>query len=186
MAAACMITLEGQFNSARTACSFADRSAVSFTRPVPLKQDTLTGRSWHLTIQHQGQTCLELESAPLDWSQPAGRGQTIITTTRGTYSQDLWKSPLLTDGGAVVVNSQEEQRQRASLPDVGPRDSAVDTNLPPEGLRLVLGCANGKYYELKDRDCQPLPEVQVQGVVGSSFSLNLRIGTRVTPLFSCR
>jgi hypothetical protein len=168
-ATACMQSLQGTFDAGRTRCDFVDGSQVRFPWPVPDPGSDLSARAWKLDFTRDGASCLSVDAEPLPWASGGFRSTTEVTVQGQTYRQALTMSATAApagDGGgpqpeAITVDCVDGRRFEAA------------------GAGVCAGCQLG--------DCRELPLVEVRAAwSGELLDLELRAGSRVTPLFSCR
>lgn len=168
-ATGCMQSLQGTLDGGRTRCDFVDGSQVRFPWPVPAAGDDLTARAWKLELTRDGASCLAVDAEPLPWASGSFRSKTEITVQGATYRQVLTMTAAAApvgDGGgpaaeAITVDCLDGRRFEAVGPAVCDR------------------CRGG--------DCRNLPLVELHATwSGELLDLELRAGSRVTPLFTCR
>jgi hypothetical protein len=173
MAAGCMQSMQGTLGSARTRCDFPDGTRASFAWPIPAAGTDLSARSWKLELRGgSGSDCLSVTAEPLPWIAGGLRSRTEVQTGQVRYLQELTmrasSSPPADDGGAAQ----------------------------PDLERLTVRCPDGRFFEGRGReacggceeaDCTKLPLVELRASWGGpTLDFDLRVGERVTPLFSCR
>ena len=168
-ATSCMQSLQGAFDANRTRCEFVDGGQVRFPWPVPAAGSDLTARAWKLELSRAGASCLAVDAEPLPWASGSFRSRTEVTVQGATYRQVLTMSATTApvgDGGgpaaeAIAVDCLDGRRFEAAGPGVCDR------------------CQDG--------DCRNLPLVELHAAwSGELLDLELRAGSRVTPLFTCR
>jgi len=180
-AAACMLPLEGTLDAARTRCTFADGSRVTFAWPLPAAGVDLAARSWDVRLWGpDGKQCLAARAQPLPWTGGGYESVTEVTTPAGTYRQRLLMAG---PGDAGPVTDLGDAS--TDLGAAGPRPRRLEVRCPSgayyagEGADLCASCAGG--------DCRALPLVEVVGLWQPALELRLRgTGGRTTPLFTCR
>jgi hypothetical protein len=183
-AASCMLPLEGTLDAARTRCTFADGSRVTFAWPLPARGVSLTARAWDVKLwSADGALCLATRSQPLPWTGGGFESATEVTTPAGTYRQRL------------VMGAAGDA---GPMSDLGSDAAAVtDSGLAgPRPHKLEVRCASGKHYAAEgadlcascaNKDCRALPLVELVGLWQPVLELRLRsTGGRITPLFTCR
>jgi len=185
-AAACMLALEGSLDAARTRCTFADGSRVTFAWPLPPAQTDLAARSWDVKIWGpDGKLCLGVRSQPLPWVGGGHESVAEVTTSSGTYRQRL----LLAASGDAGPLADAGGDARA--------DSGADSGAAlPRAGRLEVRCFSGKHYAASGAelcascaggDCRNLPLVEALGLWQPALELRLQSTSgHVTPLFTCR
>jgi hypothetical protein len=161
-----MQTLEGALDAARTRCTFSDGSLVTFARPVPAMGTDLDSRTWELTVQRTGQTCLSIKADPLPWRSWRVQAAADLAWSTGRFRQEVWMAQ--GDGGSSAALVR----------------------------RVVIRCPGGTVYDSEGRapcqscegaDCRKLPLVEVHAAWDNgSLAIELKSGERVTPLFTCR
>lgn len=166
LVAACMQTLEGSLDSARTRCTFSDGSVITFAWPVPATGADLDSRTWQFTVQRGGVSCLSIKADPLPWRSWRVQAAADLTWSTGQYRQEVWMGQ--DDGGASVTRVR----------------------------RVAMRCPGGKVYDSEGRDpctacegadCRKLPLVEVHAAWDNgALGIELTSAERVTPLFTCR
>jgi len=167
MAAACMQSLQGTFDSDRRRCEFPDGGRVLFSWPVPAAGSDLAARSWKIQIRRAEGHCLSVTAQPLPWVGGGFDSVTEVSAGGRTYRQELQMTEPGGDGGLgispaqVVVDCPDGRRFRG------------------EGPTVCADCPQG--------DCLNLPLVELSSRwSGSNLDFQLRVREQVTPLFSCR